>query len=144
MTTHQKHTTPARTKKQKAEAKMNAEHDAKTGAPNEAKNAAAQTDAHTDPFHAALAELEGMRDDVGLRVHLAGMELKNAWGDLDKRYLALRDVATHAKDEALTKARTGLMDIRKELHDLRMKLDGSLRKSDAKMSDDASEEPKPS
>ena len=142
MTTHQKHTTPLRTKKQKAEAKMNESNHAKMSAPNAAKIAAVPAEAHTDPFHAALAELEGMRDDMGLRVHLAGMELKNAWSDLDKRYLALRDVATHAKDEALTKARTGLMDIRKELHDLRMKIDGSLRKSDAKMSDGASDERK--
>jgi hypothetical protein len=76
-----------------------------------------------DTFRRALVELEGMRDDIRVRIHLAGMELKQAWDDLDRRYLALRDVATTAKDEALTKARRGLVEIRKELRDMRTTLD---------------------
>ena len=82
-------------------------------------------------LQAALTELEGIRDDVRVRVHLAGMELKSVWSDLDRRYLALRDVALSAKDEAVTKAKKGLTEIRHELHDFRARLDKSMS-SDAK------------
>jgi hypothetical protein len=114
--THKTHTA-TKTKSKKAASQAKPAHE-----PTEGREAAAQEHA-TDPFHAALVELEGVRDDVRVRIHLAGMELKNVWNDLDKRYLALRDVAMHAKDDALTKARNGLMEVRKELHDLRGRLD---------------------
>jgi hypothetical protein len=129
MTTHKTHATkPSKSHKAKAAAHR---PDA------EKPSSSAATPPSTDAFHAALTELEGIRDDVRVRIHLAGMELKNVWSDLDKRYLALRDVATHAKDDALTKARNGLMEIRNELHDLRGRLDRSGRATES----DASSKP---
>ena len=117
--THKTQTAKATKKSKKAETH------AGEGSHGPATGQAKAGQEHADPFHAALTELEGIRDDVRVRIHLAGMELKNVWNDLDKRYLALRDVLTHAKDDALTKARTGMMDVRKELHDLRGRLDRS-------------------
>ncbi len=89
-------------------------------------------------FRTAIGELEGIRDELRVRAHLAGMEIKDAWDDLDTRYLALRDLAEGARDEAVTKARKGLVEIRKELHALRARID------DEDTSDNEGDAPKPS
>jgi hypothetical protein len=45
----------------------------------------------------ALDELERLRDTVRVRVHLAGMELKRKWDELDRRFLAARDAVRDAE-----------------------------------------------
>jgi hypothetical protein len=83
-----------------------------------------------DAYHTAVTELEGLRDDIRVRIHLAGMELKQVWDDVDRRYLALRDAANGAKADALERARHGLVGIRTELRDLRERLDRLTRPED--------------
>ena len=95
------------------------------------KSKAAETPPH-DGFQTVLAELEGIRDDLRVRMHRVGMELQDVWSDIDRRYLLLRDNAPSARDEAVAKIRGGLAEVRKDLHMLRVKLDGSVAPAAAK------------
>jgi hypothetical protein len=72
-----------------------------------------------------LTEVEGLRDDLRVRIHLAGMDLRDAWSKLETRYETLAAKARHERDDALAALVQGFEDLRKELHALRVKLDAS-------------------
>ena len=78
-------------------------------------------------LHETLDELEGLRDTVRVRMHLAGMELKQKWDKLDTRFLALRDEVKSATKEARVElseaARDGLVEVKKGLREVREALD---------------------
>lgn len=74
-------------------------------------------------FQSIMSELEGLRDDLRVRIHLAGMELKKRWDDIDRRYLSLYDNAKASTADVRDKARRGLLEIRNELQDLRDRVD---------------------
>ena len=75
----------------------------------------------------ALDEVEGLRDAVRVRAHLLGMELKEKWEHLDRRFLEVRDVARAARDDVrgdlIAASRDGLAEIKKGLRELRDGLD---------------------
>jgi hypothetical protein len=73
---------------------------------------------------ATLTEIEGVRDDLRVRIHLAGMDLRDAWATLETRHGELTRIMRHERDEALAALEKGLSDLRDELHALRTKLDG--------------------
>lgn len=74
-----------------------------------------------------IDELEGLRDTVKMRAHLASMELKKKWEQLDKRFLEARDevkgLRDDARDDLLAAAREGLNEIKKGLREVRDGLD---------------------
>ena len=74
---------------------------------------------------ATLSEIEGVRDDLRVRIHLAGMDLRDAWAKLDARHGELTTLMWHERDGALAALDQGLSDLREELHTLRTKLDGN-------------------
>ena len=87
----------------------------------------ASGDAVKTQLHDTLDELEGLRDTIRVRMHLGGMELKQKWDKLDKRFLALSDQVKSARDEAREElneaARDGLLEVKKGLRELRTALD---------------------
>lgn len=71
-------------------------------------------------FESDLAQLQTLRDEIRVRVHLAGMEMKDQWRKLEPRLSEIEQAAEkateatrHAAAEALEKFRT----FRDSLHD---------------------------
>ena len=69
-----------------------------------------------------LTELETLRDEIRVRIHLAGMEAKDSWNELEPRLTALeaqakdaRDQATHAVKETATELVASLKKLRDRL-----------------------------
>lgn len=80
-------------------------------------------DAARKELQATLGELETLRDEIRVRLHLAGMDIKKAWGDLDPEYLRLRDAARDVRDEAVVALRDALVEVRKGLRAVRKELE---------------------
>lgn len=76
---------------------------------------------------ATLGEVESMRDDLRVRTHLMGMELKARWDALERRALevgdAVRAARVEARDDAFAAARDALGEVRKGLAQLRTALE---------------------
>ncbi len=70
--------------------------------------AATTPDPH-NAFERGLFELRALRDELRVRIHLAGQEAKDAWRELEPKVEDLLEQATksahHATDELLKKAR---------------------------------------
>jgi hypothetical protein len=54
-----------------------------------------------DQSSTLLANLRRMADEIRVRIHLAGMEAKEAWGKLEPRLQELEHKATAAKDKVV-------------------------------------------
>lgn len=65
------------------------------------------------------AELETLRDEIRVRMHLAGMEAKERWSKLEPRIDAFEQRARHATDEALHELRDMANDLKQRVHRLR-------------------------
>ena len=74
-----------------------------------------------DSFRNALLELEGMRDDIRVRIHLAGMELKQAWPSLYR--LTCRRYVLGLSDEGTATLRRGRRVVTESARELLAPLD---------------------
>lgn len=74
-----------------------------------------------------LDEIEGFRDTIKVRMHLAGMDLKQRWDHVDARFLKARDEIKSLREDAradlLAATRDGLYEIKKGLREVRDALD---------------------
>ena len=68
---------------------------------------------------AIVAELQTFRDEVRVRIHLAGMDLKDTWKDVESRIEELE----RQKPEATQKVRDAAAELRRAYRSLRDKLD---------------------
>ena len=66
-----------------------------------------------------LGELQTLRDEIRVRLHLMGMDAKDAMADLEPRIDRLEKEVEHAGDDALDKLSDALDKIAKSLHALR-------------------------
>ncbi len=67
-------------------------------------------------FEATLAELQTLRDELRVRIHLAGMDLKDKWNELESRLLELE------RPEAAQRLREAATDLRDAFRALRGKV----------------------
>jgi hypothetical protein len=65
-----------------------------------------------------LAAIDQMADEIRLKVHLGGMDVKSEWQRLEPRLLEAREHGKHATQEA----RDALNDIRRALEALAARL----------------------
>lgn len=69
-----------------------------------------------------LEELQRLRDEIRLKIHLAGMDAKSTWKELeprvDKLERSIHEEGTHVADATLALAR----DLRKALEQFRSRL----------------------
>jgi len=65
-----------------------------------------------------LTELQTVRDEIRVRIHLAGMELKDKWQELDSRVEEIE----RQRPEATQKVRDAAADLRNAFRALRDKL----------------------
>lgn len=65
-----------------------------------------------------LAELQTIRDEIRVRIHLAGMELKDTWKDIESRFEELEN----QKPEVTQKVRDAAAELRDAFRSLRDKL----------------------
>lgn len=69
-------------------------------------------------LEAIMAELEGMRDEIRVRIHLGGMDLKDKWRELESRIEEMK----RESPEATQKIRDAAHDLRDAFRALRQKL----------------------
>ncbi len=69
-----------------------------------------------------LAEVETLRDDVKLHVHLARLDLQKVWNEIDPEYTRIRAAARDATGRTLEALHGALVEVRKQLSTLREKL----------------------
>lgn len=74
------------------------------------------------PIQATLAEIQQLRDEMRVRVHLAGMDAKALWDELEPRLLALEDEAKEAKASAAVALRQTANELLAAYKKLRAKL----------------------
>jgi hypothetical protein len=65
-----------------------------------------------------LAELTTVRDEIRVRIHLAGMELKDRWSELETRIVEIEQ----QRPEATQKLRDAAAELRDAFRGLRDKL----------------------
>lgn len=65
-----------------------------------------------------LTEMQTVRDEIRVRIHLAGMELKDKWNELETRFVELEQ----QRPEASQKVRDAAAELREALRSLRDKL----------------------
>jgi chromosome segregation ATPase len=65
-----------------------------------------------------LSELQTIRDEIRVRIHLAGMELKDSWKDVESRIEELE----RQRPEATQKVRDVAAELRDAFRSLRDKL----------------------
>jgi chromosome segregation ATPase len=65
-----------------------------------------------------LSELQTIRDEIRVRIHLAGMELKDSWKDVESRIEELEQ----QRPEATQKVRDVAAELRDAFRSLRDKL----------------------
>ncbi len=66
-----------------------------------------------------MEELQMLRDETRVHMHLAGMELRDRWNEFERHHTRLEEVLVYASDEALEPIRNALMDHRAALNALR-------------------------
>jgi rhodanese-related sulfurtransferase len=71
-----------------------------------------------------VTELQTIRDDVRVRVHLASLEAKAALAELEARLDKLQGEVTQSTDKALHKLRDSAVELRTSLRALRERLGG--------------------
>lgn len=69
-------------------------------------------------LEAILAELQTVRDEIRVRIHLGGMELKDKWDELEARVGEIE----RTKPEATQKLRDAAADLREAFRALREKV----------------------
>ena len=69
-----------------------------------------------------LAELRTMRDEIRVRMHLAGMEVKERWKTLEPQVEDIEREMREAAGAATEQLRTSLDDLRESFAKLRAKL----------------------
>jgi archaellum component FlaC len=69
-------------------------------------------------LEAIMAELETVRDEIRVRIHLGGMDLKDKWRELESRIEELQ----RDNPEASQKVRDAANDLRDAFRALRQKL----------------------
>ena len=74
-------------------------------------------------LQASLDELRGIRDEIRVRLHLGGMDAKDAFHDVERELDSLGHELTVAGDETLEKAAEGLEKLAKSLRALRSKVE---------------------
>ncbi|HEY6561864.1 MAG TPA: hypothetical protein VI072_31565 [Polyangiaceae bacterium] len=67
-------------------------------------------------------ELVGLRDEVRLKVHLASLDAKATWKELEERFTTLQEHASSHKDEIVENGVQLARDIRKAIHKFRQTL----------------------
>jgi hypothetical protein len=69
-----------------------------------------------------VAELEHARDEIALKIHLAGMDARTTWNELQKKMALLEErmnqEGAHLKDTTKALAK----DIKESLHELKSRL----------------------
>lgn len=70
-------------------------------------------------IEAILTELQTIRDEIRVRIHLGGMDLKDTWKDVEARIEELE----RQRPEATQKARDAAGELRRAFRALRDKLD---------------------
>ena len=72
-----------------------------------------------------LAELTTLRDELRVRAHLFGMDVRAALDRLDPQYLQMRDALRDAKDEALVSLSHGVSALHGKLVQIRRQMDST-------------------
>lgn len=67
-------------------------------------------------------ELIGLRDEVRLKVHLASLDAKETWKDLEERLAAVQEHASSHKDEIVENGVRLARDIKQAIHKFRQSL----------------------
>ena len=70
-------------------------------------------------FESILAELQKVRDEIRVRIHLAGMELKDTWNALESR---IEQIERQGSEEVTQKVRAAAEELRDAFRALRDKL----------------------
>jgi hypothetical protein len=70
----------------------------------------------------ALSELETLRDEIRVRIHLAGMDAKTTWNELEPKLGALETQAKEATDHAAHAVRDRANELVAALRNLRAKV----------------------
>jgi hypothetical protein len=76
------------------------------------------SDALKKDLREGLTALQTLRDEIRVRLHLAGMEAKTTWGELENHLLTVEDAAK----EASASSRTRLNDALEKLRQFRASL----------------------
>ncbi len=74
------------------------------------------------PIQDVLAELQTLRDEIRVRVHLAGMDAKDSWSELEPRLSALEAQAKEASGNAAHALRQTAAELATALKNLRARL----------------------
>jgi ElaB/YqjD/DUF883 family membrane-anchored ribosome-binding protein len=69
-----------------------------------------------------LAELETLRDEIRVRIHLAGMDAKTTWNELEPKIEHLEEQAKEATDHAAHALRDRANELVSALRGLRSKV----------------------
>lgn len=81
----------------------------------------------------AWAELRRIRDEVKVKLHLAGMELKQRWDAFEPRIQAVQGKVEQKSEQAADAVQTQVLHLvdglRQFLDDLRKDIDGSKKKA---------------
>ncbi|HRI11214.1 MAG TPA: hypothetical protein PKW35_25525 [Nannocystaceae bacterium] len=75
-------------------------------------------------FHKGLADLRTLRDEIGLKLHLAGMDARQAWEQLEPRIAELESQAQSASESAAQATDKVIAELREALGNLRKKVGG--------------------
>jgi hypothetical protein len=78
-----------------------------------------KTESMKESLQGALAELETLRDEIRVNLHLAGMDLRDEWKSLEKR-LPDRKAAERFKDatkEAVESLTREVREFKRRLHE---------------------------
>lgn len=73
-------------------------------------------------IHATLGEIQTLRDEIRVRVHLAGMDAKARWDELEPRLQALEAEAKEATTTAAVALRETASELLASYKKLRAKL----------------------
>ncbi len=69
-----------------------------------------------------IADIELARDEIRLKVHLAGMDAKTNWRELEKKLLLLEERANREGRHVAEATRTLAKELRQSLNDFKARL----------------------
>ena len=75
-----------------------------------------------EQLHKGLTELQALRDEIRVRIHLATMEAKDSWNDLEPQVLRLEEQIRETADVSLHAVRDRIGEVSQSLRHLRSKL----------------------
>jgi len=67
----------------------------------------------------ALTEIQGLRDEIRVKIHLAGMDARDAWTKLEPRIYELEERAGKAAEVTVSELREVAADLKKHLTKIR-------------------------